>query len=63
MNAQQLMLKGLAGELPPEQRTEFEEAIVTLRAALAPFVEDSEGPKMLALAFVMAEVGEKLGAK
>lgn len=60
---QQLMLKGLASELPPEQRAEFEDSIVALRAALAPFVDDTEGPKMLALAYVMAEVGAKLEGK
>jgi len=60
---QQLMLKGLASELPPEQLAEFDAAVLDLRAALAPFVDDTEGPKMLALAYVMAEVGAKLEGK
>lgn len=60
---QQLMLKGLASELPDDKRAEYESAVIDLRAALAPFVDDTEGPKMLALAYVMAEVGAKLEGK
>lgn len=61
--AQQLMLKGLASEMPPEERATFDASCTELRAALAPYMDDTEGPRLLALAMVMSEVGEKLGVK
>lgn len=61
--AQQTIIKAAMSEMRPEERATFDASCTELRAALAPYMEDTEGPRLLALAMVMSEVGEKLGGK